>query len=139
MPLKTGHGTHIVSSNIRELIKAGHPQKQAVAIALSQDRKARKMAYGGLLENDADDSVGDTQGEAVYPLMDAKESLSDNVEKENSMADMLQKMEYADNQMQDASLAPESDDETLKLDIPSVISEQAKEALRAKKGKRRYS
>jgi hypothetical protein len=55
------------------------------------------------------------------------------------MADMLQKMEYADNQMQDASLAPESDDETLKLDIPSVISEQAKEALRAKKGKRRYS
>jgi hypothetical protein len=47
MPLKKGSSKAVVSSNIGELVKSGHPQKQAVAIALSESRKRR--ATGGTM------------------------------------------------------------------------------------------
>lgn len=42
MPLKRGKSRKIISSNISEMVHAGHPQKQAIAAALSQARKSRK-------------------------------------------------------------------------------------------------
>lgn len=42
MPLKRGCSKQVVSDNIHELMAAGHPQKQAVAIALSEARKWKK-------------------------------------------------------------------------------------------------
>ena len=39
MPLKRGKSDEVVSWNIRELIRAGHDRKQAIAIALSNARK----------------------------------------------------------------------------------------------------
>jgi len=42
MPLKKGTSRKTVSRNIREMIKSGHPRKQAIAAALSEKRRSRK-------------------------------------------------------------------------------------------------
>ena len=44
MPLKKGYSAKSISKNIRTEIRHGKPKKQAVAIALSIARSARKKA-----------------------------------------------------------------------------------------------
>jgi hypothetical protein len=40
MPLHRGKSQKVISENIREMVAAGHPQKQAVAASLNQARKS---------------------------------------------------------------------------------------------------
>lgn len=41
MPLKSGSSEKTVSSNIKEMVESGRPQKQAVAAALNKARESK--------------------------------------------------------------------------------------------------
>ena len=41
MPLRPGRSNKVVSNNVKELVKAGYPQRQAVAVAMRKAGKAR--------------------------------------------------------------------------------------------------
>ena len=42
MPLKKGTSKQTLSTNIREMVRSGHPQKQAIAAAYAMRRKSAK-------------------------------------------------------------------------------------------------
>jgi hypothetical protein len=42
VPLKKGSSEEAISANIGELVKSGHPQKQAIAIAMNVAGKKKK-------------------------------------------------------------------------------------------------
>lgn len=44
MPLKKGYSRKSIASNIKNEMKRGRPQKQAIAIALETARRAKKKA-----------------------------------------------------------------------------------------------
>ena len=45
MPMKHGSSQKVVTSNVREMVKSGHPQKQAVAAAMRMAGKKRRRAH----------------------------------------------------------------------------------------------
>ncbi len=64
MPLKPGYSQDVISHNIKEMVKAGHPQKQAIAASLANARKhKKKMSQGGDVEHEGPDSTGSTSAD----------------------------------------------------------------------------
>jgi len=49
MPLKQGSSQEVISHNIAELVRAGHPQKQAEAIAYKEAGEDEAVKYAGIL------------------------------------------------------------------------------------------
>lgn len=45
MPLMKGTGKKVIGKNIAEMIRSGHPKKQAIAAAFSNAGKSRKKKY----------------------------------------------------------------------------------------------
>jgi hypothetical protein len=148
MPLQKGHSHEVISGNIKELKKAGHPQKQAIAIALSHARKSQKMSVGGMVEGhwDEDDNIdGIEAGKPVYPKEDAGElGLSHNVFDMDGFASALEKEKYKFNmnhpeismpdqavkgkEIEDGFNEPMSGDET-----PSVMHDGTEEPMGVEK------
>jgi len=48
LPLEKGSSQAVISRNIKELIESGHPQKQAVAIALKKAGKSNRDCWSGV-------------------------------------------------------------------------------------------
>ena len=79
MPLKKGKGKAVVSENISEMVHAGHPQKQAVAAALSTARRSGKKKHNpgkavpkhlrgrGLISAKAEAAMGKDDAAAAKP------------------------------------------------------------------------
>lgn len=62
MPLKSGSSDEVVSENIRTEMKAGKPQKQAIAIALDKANKSNKNTFDNA-EGKDHDKDGDVDSE----------------------------------------------------------------------------
>lgn len=43
MPLKKGKSEKVISANIKELRNSGRPEKQSIAIAMSEAGKSKKL------------------------------------------------------------------------------------------------
>lgn len=55
MPLMKGNSKEVVGSNIREMMKSGRSRNESIAASLSSARKYKKMADGGMVEDDDQD------------------------------------------------------------------------------------
>lgn len=78
MPLKMGSSKEIVSQNIKEMVKAGHKPKQAIAAALAHARKSKKMSDGGEVKTknqDAGQNNSATNEYGVASLSDMAHNL----------------------------------------------------------------
>jgi hypothetical protein len=61
MPLMDGDSPEIISENIAELVRAGHPQDQAVAIAYEHAKKKKHRKPGDTDQESAVEDAGDDE------------------------------------------------------------------------------
>lgn len=155
MPLKKGHSKEVLHENIQEMIRAGHPVKQAVAASYANQRKYKKMADGGMVEDDShiEDETGDGHQEDVGELQHDTQSMdgdADYLMLGNALGKIHEDHGYAHGGMVDE----EDDDETVAEGGPATpmaempittdntaemsagLSEEQKKALMMKKQKR---
>ncbi len=89
MPLIKSGKKEAVGQNIKEMMKSGYKSKQAIAASLSNQRKYKMMAEGGMVDDDLDSE----HERSLYELMaqgDQMPVASPEVEKEQmSLASKL--------------------------------------------------
>lgn len=85
MPLKRGSSRDVISSNINELVKSGRDPKQAMAIALASAHKSKKMAMGGMVDDDMDSAPRDLYESNADSQMDPDAVM--NPEEQREMSD----------------------------------------------------
>lgn len=102
MPMKRGSSHEVISSNIHEMVKAGHPIKQAIAASMAHAHQSKMMNEGGEVEesNPEQGEIGggdesessEYSGEPVYPEETANAGLSYNVMEMAPLAESIQRM-----------------------------------------------
>lgn len=167
MPMKKGKSDEVISSNIHEMVKAGHPVKQAVAASLAHSRKYQNMADGGYVEGEDEDEDGQVDFKdniPSYPVGSNEQGLTFSTEAAGKLAQAIQKSKYAANEMsyqpkmedQDAPGEPGSDEglltkpgsehteygtkptKPMEAVTGESMSEEAKAAIEERKKRRRF-
>lgn len=95
MPLILGKSKKAFSHNVAAEIDAGKPQKQAVAIAYSQKRKAQHKAWGGKVDQDHD-MVMDHCAMELMKAMEMKDMGAFKAAFSVMVADVMHKMDMDD-------------------------------------------
>ena len=72
MPLLPGNSAKVKSKNIREMIKAGHPRKQAIAASLENARRHPKKNGGGISDPTFRESDLETDPKKLASLIPSK-------------------------------------------------------------------
>lgn len=70
MPLKAGSDKATISGNIREMVEAGHPQKQAVAAAMRKAGKHKSGKHKGNAQSLKDHRHKMEQAESARKVLD---------------------------------------------------------------------
>jgi hypothetical protein len=95
MPLIKSHSKEAREKNIKEMIAAGHDPKQAVAAAYANQRKYKKMAEGGLIEDDSEEhekiesEIGDGPFRGMFELQEQSHEENDQPEHHNPLIKAL--------------------------------------------------
>lgn len=94
MPLIKGKSKHAFSHNVAAEMHAGKPQKQAVAIAYSEKRRATHMAEGGeayeeahLLRQVANEFISGVHAKNPESVVDALRALITHIQMEDQEQD----------------------------------------------------
>ena len=143
MPMKKGHSKEVIGYNIKEMVKAGHPHKQAIAAALSEARKYKKMFDGGMVEDyDIDEEHERTPEEFNIESQDGPIAEPKEIE----MRDHLTRALHEDSEkeehemgMSEGGMVYDDGYEEKGMDEPTEnkLPEAVMEALRRKKANRR--
>ncbi len=141
-----GHSPDVIHGNIKELVKSGRDPKQAIAIALANARNSKKMAMGGMVEEDED--MPSDLYEINSRAVDAPEDISNPEEQaeDGQVAFSLKMgnpggMEEGLEQTPSNELMGAKPSEDMKdgLEEPMpMLSSEVMEALKNKKKNRRY-
>lgn len=157
MPLKAGHNHETIRKNVHEMVKAGHPLKQAIAASLAKAHAPKNMAMGGEVEEDDVHDLGslNEMGEAHPSEVANPENLKEHMNMADALDEYMQKHDqvemddakegktpYAEGgiveSMEEKPILLAQETPKMNMDNGEVISEAIKKAIEDRKNKRRF-